>query len=126
MERLALVCLAGAVGTGARYVVGQWAAQRFGTAFPFGTLFVNLAGCFAMGAAMHAALTMPWSETARAAIAIGFLGGLTTYSAFNFETTRLIETGAYGAALTNAFVTIAGSLIAGVLGMWMMRMVLGR
>lgn len=126
MERLALVCLAGAVGTGARYVVGQWAAQRFGTAFPFGTLFVNLAGCFAMGAVMHAALTMPWSETARAAIAIGLLGGLTTYSAFNFETTRLLETGAYGAALTNAVVTIAGSLIAGVLGMWMMRMVLGR
>lgn len=126
MERFALICLAGAAGTGTRYLVGLWAAQRFGTAFPYGTLFVNLAGCFAMGAVMHAALTMPWSETARAAIAIGFLGGLTTYSAFNFETTRLLESGAYGAAVMNAFATIAGSLIAGVLGMWMMRMAIGR
>lgn len=126
MERLAWICFAGAAGTGTRYLIGLWATQRFGTAFPYGTLIVNLAGCFAMGSVMHAALTMSWSETARAAITIGFLGGLTTYSAFNFETTRLLQTGAYGAAMTNAFVTIVGALVAGVLGMWCMRLLLGR
>jgi CrcB protein len=126
MERLAWICVAGAAGTGARYLIGLWAAHRFGTAFPYGTLFVNLGGCFAMGAVMHAALTMSWSETARLAITVGFLGGLTTYSAFNYETTRLLETGAYGTAAVNALATIAGSLIAGLLGMWTMRLVLGR
>ena len=43
MERLFWICLAGAAGTGTRYLVAVWAAQRFGTAFPYGTLVVNLA-----------------------------------------------------------------------------------
>jgi fluoride exporter len=126
MERLALVCFAGAAGTGARYLVGLWAEQRLGTLFPYGTLIVNVVGCFVMGAAMHAALTLSWSVTARSAITVGFLGGLTTYSAFNYETTRLLETGAYGGAFVNVFGTVAGSLVAGVLGMWCMRLLLGR
>jgi CrcB protein len=126
MERFAWICFAGAAGTGARYLIGLWAAQRFGTAFPYGTLIVNLAGCFAMGAAMHAALTLSWSVTARSAITVGFLGGLTTYSAFNYETTRLLETGAYGSAIANGLATIAGSFLAGLLGLWCMRLLLGR
>lgn len=126
MERLAWICLAGAAGSGARYLIGLWAAQRFGPAFPYGTLFVNLGGCFLMGAAMQSALTLSWSETARMAITVGFLGGLTTYSAFNYETTRLLESGAYGAAASNATFTIVGSMIAGVLGMWLMRALLAR
>lgn len=124
MERLAWICLAGAAGSGSRYLIGLWAAQRFGTAFPLGTLIVNLAGCFLMGAVMHAAMTMSWSETARAAITVGFLGGLTTYSAFNYETTRLLEAGAYGLALIHVSLTVLGALIAGAAGMWIMRLVL--
>jgi CrcB protein len=126
VERLAWICFAGAAGTGTRYLIGLWAAQRFGGAFPYGTLIVNLAGCFAMGAVMHAALTLSWSVTARSAITIGFLGGLTTYSAFNYETTRLLETGAYGTALTNVAATMFGSLAAGMLGMGLMRLLLSR
>lgn len=126
MERFAWICLAGAAGTGARYLVGLWAVQRFGPSFPYGTLFVNLGGCFLMGALMHAALTMAWSDTARMAITIGFIGGLTTYSAFNYETTRLLGTGAYGAALINVSATMLGSLVAGVIGAWAMRLLLSR
>ncbi|MFM8533698.1 MAG: fluoride efflux transporter CrcB [Acidimicrobiia bacterium] len=126
MERLAWICLAGAAGSGARYLIGLWAAQRFGPAFPYGTLFVNLGGCFLMGAAMQSALTLSWSETARMAITVGFLGGLTTYSAFNYETARLLEAGALGAALVNVAATLAGALIAGVLGMWIVRLVFAR
>lgn len=126
MERLVLICLAGAAGTGTRYLIGIWAAQRFGTSFPYGTMIVNLAGCFAMGAVMHAALTLAWSETTRAAVTMGFLGGLTTYSAFNYETTRLLETGAYASALMNVAATLFGALLAGVLGMWLMRLALAR
>jgi CrcB protein len=92
MDRLFWICLAGAAGTGARYLIAVWAAQRIGSTFPFGTLIVNLAGCFAIAALMHAALAL---------ITIGFIGGLTTYSSFNYETMRLFEEGAAAAAAVN-------------------------
>jgi CrcB protein len=117
MERFFWICLAGAAGTGARYLVALWAAQRFGSAFPYGTLIVNLAGCFAIAAVMHAALALSWSPTIRSAITIGFIGGLTTYSSFNYETTRLLEEGATGAAALNAAVTLVGAFVAGWLGL---------
>jgi CrcB protein len=56
MERFIWICLAGAAGTGARYLIALWAAQRFGSAFPVGTLIVNLTGCFAIAAVMYADL----------------------------------------------------------------------
>ena len=52
MERLFWICLAGGAGTGSRYLIGAWAAQRFGSTFPYGTVIVNLAGCFAVAALM--------------------------------------------------------------------------
>ena len=73
MERLLWICLAGAAGTGARYVIAVWAAQRFGTSFPHGTLIVNVAGCFAIAAVMHASATLAWPPTLRSAITIGFI-----------------------------------------------------
>jgi CrcB protein len=126
MERLLWICLAGAAGTGTRYLIALWAAQRLGSAFPFGTLIVNLGGCFAIAAVMHAAGTFAWSPTLRSAITIGFIGGLTTYSSFNYETTRLIEEGATGAAFVNAMATILGAFAAGWLGMLCAREFLGR
>ena len=126
MERFLWICLAGAAGTGARYLVALWAAQRFGSAFPYGTLIVNLLGCFAIAAVMHAALALSWSPTVRAAITIGFIGGLTTYSSFNYETTRLLEEGALGSAAVNATATVIGAFAAGWLGMLCARELLGR
>jgi|SRR4051812_47127847 CrcB protein len=126
MQRFLWICLAGAAGTGSRYLIAVWTAQRLGSAFPYGTLIVNLAGCFAIAAVMHAALTLGWSPDVRAAITIGFLGGLTTYSSFNYETTRLIEEGAIATAALNAAVTILGAFGAGLLGMLCARQVIGR
>jgi fluoride exporter len=126
MERFFWICLAGAAGTGARYLVALWAAQRLGSAFPYGTLIVNLVGCFAIGAVMHAALALSWSPTVRSAITIGFIGGLTTYSSFNYETTRLLEEGAVGAAALNAVVTLVGAFVAGWLGLLSAKQVLGQ
>jgi CrcB protein len=126
MERFLWICLGGAAGTGARYLIALWAAQRFGSAFPFGTLIVNLVGCFGIAAVMHAAVALSWSATLRSAITIGFIGGLTTYSSFNYETTRLLEEGAMGSALGNAFGTILGAFAAGGLGMQSARLLLGR
>src|SRR6188508_3296415 len=108
MERFFWICLAGAVGTGARYLIAIWAAQRLGSAFPFGTLVVNLIGCFVIAALMHAALALGWSPTVRSAVTIGFIGGLTTYSSFNYETMRLFEEGAPASAVVNLVVTILG------------------
>src|SRR5262245_61351397 len=126
MERFLWTCLAGAAGTGARYLIALWTAQRFGSAFPYGTLIVNLVGCFAIAAVMHAALTLSWSPTLRSALTIGFLGGLTTYSSFNYETTRLLDEGSPGLAAVNVTVTVTGAFLAGWLGMMCARHVLGR
>jgi len=126
MERFFWICLGGAAGTGARYLIAVWAAQRFGATFPYGTLIVNLTGCFAIAAVMHAALTLAWPPTLRAAVTIGFIGGMTTYSSFTYETTRLMEEGASRAAALNAVLTIVGAFGAGWLGMLCARQLLGR
>ena len=126
MERFFWICLAGAAGTGARYLVALWAARRLGSALPYGTLIVNLVGCFAIGAVMHAGLMLSWSPTVRSAITIGFLGGLTTYSSFNYETTRLLEEGAFATAALNVTLTIVGAFGAGWCGLLCARQVLGR
>jgi fluoride exporter len=126
MERLFWICLAGAVGTGSRYLIAIWAAQRLGSAFPYGTLIVNLAGCFLITAVMHAALTLGWSANLRAALTIGFMGGLTTYSSFNYETMRLFEEGAPATAVVNLALTVIGGFTAGWLGLVAARELLGR
>jgi CrcB protein len=126
MERFVWICVAGAAGTGARYLIALWAAQRFGSAFPYGTLIVNLFGCFGIAAVMHMALTLSWSPTLRSAITIGFIGGLTTYSSFNYETSRLLEEGAHAPAAVNAIGTIVGAFAAGWLGMMFAKHLLGR
>ena len=126
MERFLWICLAGAAGTGVRYLIALWSAERLGAAFPFGTLLVNVAGCFAIAAVMQFAVALSWSTTLRSAITIGFIGGLTTYSSFNYETTQLIETGASRVAALYAAATIAGAFAAGWLGMLCARLVLGR
>jgi CrcB protein len=75
---------------------------------------------------MHAALTLSWSPTIRSAVTIGFIGGLTTYSSFNYETTRLLEEGAVGAAALNATVTLLGGFVAGWLGLLGAKQFLGQ
>ena len=126
MERFLWICLAGAAGTGTRYLIAVWAAQRLGSAFPYGTLLVNLFGCFAIAGLMHAALTLGWPATTRAAVTIGFIGGLTTYSSFNYETMRLVEEGAPTTAALNIGLTVVGGFMAGWLGLVTARDILGR
>jgi CrcB protein len=125
MERFLWICLAGAAGTGTRYLVAVWAGQRFGSAFPYGTLFVNVAGCFLIALVMQAAATLVWPPTMRAAITIGFLGGLTTYSSFNYESTRLLQEGAPEVAALNVALTMIGGFAAGWLGTLMARQFVG-
>lgn len=125
MERFFWICLAGAAGTGTRYVVTLWAAQRFGTTFPYGTLLVNLSGCFLIAFVMQSAATIAWPPTLRSAITVGFIGGFTTYSSFNYESTRLAQEGAPELAAVNVAVTVLGSFIAGWLGVLASRQIVG-
>ena len=116
MHRLFWICFAGAAGTAARYLIGLWAARQFGPGFPYGTLVVNLTGCFLIGGVIQIATAQSWPDTARLMLTVGFLGGFTTYSSFNHETMQLAASGAVGAALTNVAVTLLGGLVAGWLG----------
>ncbi|HEY1959434.1 MAG TPA: fluoride efflux transporter CrcB [Polyangiaceae bacterium] len=116
--RVLLVCLAGAVGTGLRYLVSLGAGRLFGARFPYGTLIVNLVGCFFIAAIVHASLTTSRvSDTWRLVLTTGLMGGLTTYSSFNLETTTLLRDGSYGLAALNASVTLGGCFVAGLLGL---------
>lgn len=117
MRLLAWVFLAGGAGSVARFLVGRWAAQQLGSGFPYGTLIVNLAGCFALGAVAQAATSANWPLDVRAAVIAGLLGGFTTYSSFNQETLTLLAGGSTGAALANVTITMAGGLAAGWLGL---------
>jgi fluoride exporter len=115
------VMVAGGLGSGLRYLVGLWAASAFGTAFPAGTLMVNLAGSFLLGLVAPFALSGALSVEARTVIGAGFLGGFTTYSSFNQETIVLFTGGAVGAAALNVAVTVIGCLAAGSIGLFAAR-----
>lgn len=122
--KLLLVCLGGAAGAGCRYLLAGWLAARVETAFPVGTLVVNLLGSLLLGALMQATM-LSESPTAelRALVATGLLGGFTTYSAFNYEATALLQKGATSMALSYVAATLLGCLLAGAVGMAAVRMV---
>ena len=111
------VMVAGGLGSGARYLIGLWAASAFGPAFPIGTLIVNLAGCFLLGFMAPFTLSGGLSVEVRVAIGAGFVGGFTTYSTFNQDTLLLFMGGAVGAAALNIVVTLLGGLAAGMMGL---------
>lgn len=118
MERALLITFGGALGTLLRYLTSLAAAQWFGTEFPYGTLIVNLTGSFVIGVIQQLgaeALMIP--DNTRLVLTTGMMGGLTTYSAFSYETVRLMETGAWSQAWINIFVTTVICLSLCYLGM---------
>jgi len=126
LDRFLWICFAGALGTGTRYLLGLWAARTFGTGFPYGTLIVNLTGCFLIAAIMHVSLsTALVSPTLRLSLTTGFMGGLTTYSSFNYETTRFLQERAWATGMLNFAVTTVGCFVAGLLGFVVARRLFG-
>ena len=126
MSRFLLVCLGGAFGTGARYLVALWAPRMFGVSFPYATLIVNALGSFLLGAIMHVGLnTALLSPTARLVLATGVMGGFTTYSTFNYETTEYLRAGAFALAGWNVAATLLLCLLAGALGLAVARWMFG-
>jgi CrcB protein len=114
---LLLVCLGGAIGSGLRYVIGVVALRGLGADFPFGTLTVNLLGSFLIGFVQEAATRHVVTESARLFMSVGVMGGLTTYSAFSYETVRLMQAGSWTRAGVNLAVTTVLCLALCVLGM---------
>jgi CrcB protein len=110
---LMLVALGGAAGSVTRYFVDGWVLDRTGTAFPYGTLVINLSGSFVLG--VLAALTMDRAllpAEIRGPLMIGFLGAYTTFSTLMLESWRLLEGGQAVLALVNAAGSVAIGLVA--------------
>ena len=127
MTRLLLVCLGGALGSGARYLVSVGVVAAFGIGFPYGTLIVNLAGSFAVAFVMQLSMTGDLlSPEWRLLLTTGVMGGFTTYSTFNYETLAYFRTGAWGIAVINVVATVLGCLVAGLAGFALARMLFGR
>lgn len=116
-SRFLLICLGGAAGTGARYLTAVYAAVAFGPSFPAGTLIVNLIGSFLIGLVMETSRSASMiGSDVRLVLTTGFLGGFTTYSAFNEESLAMFRSGASRLALANISVTLTGCLLAGAAG----------
>lgn len=126
MARFLWICLGGAVGTGARYLIGGWLARIAGPGIPWGTLAVNVSGSFLLGAIMQVALTTELIQpTLRVALTTGVMGGFTTYSTFNYEMLQLLRDEAWLLAFANLGATVAGCLVAGALGIFCGRLLTG-
>ena len=106
------VAIGAAIGGVSRYYLSFAAYQRFGAAFPWGTLIINVSGSFLLGFIVRYALAAPgMSVEARAFLTVGFCGGYTTFSTYSLETATLLENGQYQRAATYA----AGSMIVALL-----------
>jgi CrcB protein len=117
------VALGGAIGSAARYLVGGWFAARFGAAFPYGTFVVNVTGSFIVGLFLaYAQERVSLSPYWRLFFAVGFVGGYTTFSTFEYESIRLLQDGEMLLAavyLIGSVVTGGVAAIAGIaLGSW--------
>ena len=110
MPNLILVMLGGAAGAGLRYAVGVQAAQALGRGFPWGTLIVNLAGSLLIGILAASLLKHGGSDRLWLLLAVGGLGGFTTFSALSRELLDMLNRGQAAMALAYA----AGSVVLGL------------
>lgn len=122
MLNFVLVAIGGALGSVARYGVSLAGGRLLGIGFPYGTLFVNVTGSFAMGALIawlgrHVELPPEW----RLFLAVGVLGGYTTFSSFSLDAIALWEGGAQGTALLYVGLSMVVGLLALAAGLAIVR-----
>jgi CrcB protein len=122
MPNFLLVMVGGAIGAALRYEVGRVALDRVGAGFPWGTLIVNLAGGLLMGAlAGYMFSRNPPDQALWLFVAVGLLGGFTTFSAFSFDLFAMLEQGRLWTAAAYAGGSVLGALGLLVLGYWLAR-----
>jgi len=112
----------GGIGAVLRFALALWVDERAPVAFPWGTLAVNVSGCFLIGLVASLAdeqhLLTPLM---RLFLVAGVLGGFTTFSTFGLETWRLLEDGLSGFALWNVLASFGATLGAVAAGIWLGR-----
>ena len=112
METAIYIAVFGALGCLTRYLLSGWVYGLAGSAFPYGTFVVNIVGAYCIGLimefSMRSALVPP---TLRIGLTIGFLGGLTTFSTFSYETFRLLEEGELLIASGNVLLSVMTCLV---------------
>ena len=119
MERVLIIFGAGGAGCVARYLVALAIGRRD---FPYATLIVNLVGSFLIAFILELALLRKdIPANLQLALTTGFMGGFTTYSSFNFESTQLVIDGHAARGIVNICATLVGALGAGLLGLWLAR-----
>ena len=116
-----LVAFGGAFGSVSRYLLGTWIQSVSKSIdFPYGTLMVNLIGCFVIGFLSQLAETRGvFTSEARAFVFIGILGGFTTFSSFGNDTINLLRDG----EMLNALANVGANVILGLLLVWLGRTV---
>ena len=116
MFKHVLVFVGGGAGAVVRYIAGAAIMRRFGGSFPLGTLVINVSGSFVIGVLMTILTQrLEVSPNWRFLLVVGFLGGYTTFSSFEYETAQAVRQGALGTGVLN----LAGSVIAGYLAVWL-------
>ena len=125
MKTVMAIALGGALGAVARHFISHWSVVVVGKGFPWGTLTVNVVGCFALGV-MVEVMALVWSPAAdwRAFLTVGLLGAFTTFSAFALDISILHERGEMLQAILYITVSVAGSIAAIFAGMSLTRAVL--
>jgi CrcB protein len=116
---LAFLAAAG-VGAPARYVIDTAIQARSGGVFPWGTLVVNVSGCFVLGVLTGLVMYHGLGGSVKTVLGTGCMGAYTTFSTFTFETVRLAEEGAAGAALRNVAMSVVLGLAAAAVGLAVM------
>lgn len=115
MLKYVMVGIGGFVGAIARFVLGSYIGNRFGTRFPYGTFVINISGSFLLGAVMTMLVQRTnASPNWRYLVPIGFIGAYTTFSTFEYETLRTVQDG----QMLIAFVNVALSVIVGFAAVW--------
>lgn len=115
----------GACGSVARHLVAGALGRAFGLGFPWGTLTVNLVGSFLMGVVVEVlALKFSAGQELRAFLAVGVLGGFTTFSSFSLDAVVLFERGALGHALVYVLASVLGGVFALFAALYLVRQVM--
>lgn len=126
MQTFLLIGVGSILGANTRYYLSVLAASRWGTAFPYGTLLINVTGSLIIGFFFGlVAARFGTSATARLVLATGFLGSYTTFSTFAFETVALSRSREHHLALVNALGSIALGVVATASGL-MLALIFGR
>jgi CrcB protein len=126
MVRFVCICLGGAAGTGARFLVSAGLLAWLGPAFPFGTLAVNIGGSFLLGLFAYLgknSTVLP--PTVLLTITTGFMGGFTTYSTFSNDTYGFLVAESWGMAALNIVITVFVCLAATASGAIVARWAIG-